>query len=505
MIRRRGNPDRLLATVVFTDIVGSTELAGQLGDRAWKALIARHNAIVRRELKRFAGRELDTAGDGFFVMFERPAQAIDCAWAVIDALRPLNLQIRAAVHMGEVEVMGGKVGGIAVHAASRVLAMAQPGQIYVTGIVRDVVAGSDITFSDQGTHELRGLPGEWRLYAVDQTATDRALPVEPPAEPIAVRRNWPLILAGVGIVAVVAAVGTALALAGLSRPAPIVPRPNTVVRINPSNNGLVASVDLQDPTEMAADGSNVWVLSLGGRTVSRVDSATGSVASVGLPAAPTGIAAGEGAVWITTGFGSATGRGGVQRVGTTSRQLEGTIELGDGVAGVVVGEGALWVTNRIQNSLVRIDLNTRAISGQVTTGEQPEAVALGEGSVYVANVIGRTIWRIDPAAMTHIEITLVDAPDDIAFGHGRLWVTSTAANSVTLIDTSSNTIQRTLTMPGSPRGVAAGTEYVWVALSSGQVAKIDPADPEAFETIALAGAPEDVAVADGSVWVSIRE
>src|ERR671918_2707401 len=106
MMRRGGGrkPDRLLATVMFTDIVGSTELARELGDRGWKRLVERHNAIIRRELKRFAGRELDTAGDGFFVMFERPAQAIDCGWALIAALKPLNIQIRAAIHMGEVEV-----------------------------------------------------------------------------------------------------------------------------------------------------------------------------------------------------------------------------------------------------------------------------------------------------------------------------------------------------------------------------------------------------------------
>ncbi len=178
MLRRGAKTDRLLTTVMFTDVVGSTELAGRLGDRAWKNLIARHNSIVRRELKRFNGKELDTAGDGFFAMFERPAQAIDCAWAVRHSLRSIDLQIRAAIHMGEVEVMGGKVGGIAVHAASRVLALTEPGQIYTTGIVHDVVAGSDIVFADRGVHELRGVSGTWHLYAVEQTANkvDALLP-----------------------------------------------------------------------------------------------------------------------------------------------------------------------------------------------------------------------------------------------------------------------------------------------------------------------------------------
>lgn len=506
MLRRRGGADRLLATVMFTDIVGATERAGALGDRAWKRLLERHNGIVRRELKRFAGRELDTAGDGFFVMFERPAQAIDCAWAVIDALRPLDLQIRAAVHMGEVEVMGGKVGGIAVHAASRVLALAQPGQIYVTGIVHDVVAGSDITFADKGTHELRGVPGEWRVFAVEETATDRALPIEPPAEPTAERRNWPLIIAVFAVVAVVAAAATALGLASLSRPAPIVPQPNSVVRLIPADGTFIALVDIQDPTEMAIDADALWVLSVGGRTVNRIGLSGGAAQAVGLPGAPTGLALGEGTVWITTGFGTSSGQGGVLRVGMSSHRLEDTVELGDGVEGVAVGEGAVWVTNRITNTLSRIDLTTQVVTGTLDVGEQPGAVVVGEGSVWVANGIDRTVWRIDPSSMTRTaEVSLADTPYDLALGFGRLWVTSELAGSVTLIDVSTNTIQRTLTMPGAARGVSAGPGEVLVAVGGGDVVVIDPDQPPDFRRFAVGGAPYDVAAGPGGSWASIRE
>ena len=505
MLRRRGAADRLLATVMFTDIVGATERAGELGDRAWKRLLERHNAIVRRELKRFAGRELDTAGDGFFVMFERPAQAIDCAWAVMDALRPLDVQIRAAVHMGEVEVMGGKVGGIAVHAASRVLALAQPGQIYVTGIVHDVVAGSDITFADKGTHELRGVPGEWRVFAVEETARDRALPIEPPAEPTTVRRNWPLIIAVVSVVAVVAAGATALGLASLSRPAPIVPQPNSVVRLSPTEGSFTALVDIQDPTEMAIDADALWVLSVSGRTVSRVGP-SGAAQAVGLPGAPTGLALGEGTVWITTGFGASSGQGGVLRVGMSSRQHEDTIELGDGVDGVAVGEGAVWVTNRVANTLTRIDLTTQVVAGTIDVGEQPGAVVVGEGSVWVANAIDRTVWRIDPSSMTRTaEISLADTPYDLVLGFGRLWVTSEQAGSVTLIDTSTNTIQRTVTMPGAARGIAAGANEMVIAIGTGDVVLIDPDDPDEFRQISVGAAPYDVAAGEAGVWVSLRE
>ena len=135
-------------------------------------------------------------------MFERPAQAIDCAWAIITDLQSLDLQIRAAIHMGEVEVMDRKVGGIAVHAASRLLSLAGPGEIYVTSIVHDVVAGGDTRFADRGVHELRGVPGEWRVYEVEETARDRAVPLEPLPEPAtAARRNWPMIIAVISVVA----------------------------------------------------------------------------------------------------------------------------------------------------------------------------------------------------------------------------------------------------------------------------------------------------------------
>src|SRR5262245_30320300 len=133
MRRRQAESERLLATVLFTDIVGSTELASALGDRGWKELVGRHDAIVRAELKRFGGRELDTAGDGFFATFDRPAQAIDCAGTIIDRLAPMDIGIRASVHTGEVEVMGDKVGGMTVHVGARVLQLAERDRIVVTG------------------------------------------------------------------------------------------------------------------------------------------------------------------------------------------------------------------------------------------------------------------------------------------------------------------------------------------------------------------------------------
>ena len=160
-------PERVLATVLFTDIVGSTTRAAELGDRLWREQLERHHALVRRQLVRYGGRELDTAGDGMFASFDGPARAIRCARAIAGAVAEIGLEIRAGLHTGECEVVDGKMAGIAVHIGARVAAAATPGEILVSSTVKDLVAGSGITFRDRGPAELKGIPGEWHLYAVE--------------------------------------------------------------------------------------------------------------------------------------------------------------------------------------------------------------------------------------------------------------------------------------------------------------------------------------------------
>ena len=162
--------DRVLATILFTDIVGSTAKLVELGDRRWRELIQQHHALVRRQLVRFSGREIDTAGDGFFASFDGPARAIRCACAITEAVRELGLDVRAGLHTGECEVVEGKVGGIAVHIGARVATEAAPGEVLVSSTVKDLVAGSGIRFRERGIAELKGVPGEWRLYSVEQSA-----------------------------------------------------------------------------------------------------------------------------------------------------------------------------------------------------------------------------------------------------------------------------------------------------------------------------------------------
>jgi class 3 adenylate cyclase/pimeloyl-ACP methyl ester carboxylesterase len=161
--------DRVLATVLFTDIVDSTRRAAEMGDRDWHALLDAHDAVVRSQLARFRGREVNTSGDGFLAMFDGPQRAIRCAMAIRDAVQALGIEVRAGLHTGECEVRGDDIGGIGVHIGARVSALAGPNDVLVSSTLRDLVIGSGLEFEDRGAHQLKGVPGEWRLFAVAPT------------------------------------------------------------------------------------------------------------------------------------------------------------------------------------------------------------------------------------------------------------------------------------------------------------------------------------------------
>ncbi len=165
--RRNAAGERTLATVLFTDIVSSTEIAAKVGDQSWRGLLERHDALVQDQLNRFRGRAIKSTGDGFLATFDGPARGIECARAIVEGAEELGIQIRAGLHTGECETMADDIGGMAVHIGARVSAAAAPGEILVSGTVKDLVVGSRLRFTDRGTHELKGVPGSWWLFALD--------------------------------------------------------------------------------------------------------------------------------------------------------------------------------------------------------------------------------------------------------------------------------------------------------------------------------------------------
>jgi class 3 adenylate cyclase len=192
------DPSRVLLTMLFTDLVGSTELAASLGDRRWRDLLERHHASVRELLQRFRGREVDCAGDGFFATFDTATEAVRCGSSLTSSLWALGLRVRVGLHTGECERFGERVSGVAVHAAARLSRLARPLEVLVTSTVKDVVAGSGLRFQDRGSHELRGLPGRWQLFsAMGSVAPDRDVhvvhrqPRSTRRTPLHTGRAWP--------------------------------------------------------------------------------------------------------------------------------------------------------------------------------------------------------------------------------------------------------------------------------------------------------------------------
>jgi YVTN family beta-propeller protein len=517
-MRRRGDDGRALATVLFTDIVGSTELASELGDVHWKQVLATHHGVVRKTLKRYNGREIDTAGDGFFATFARPADAIRCASDIIDQLRAIGIHIRAGVHMGEVEQMGSKVGGIAVNIGARVASKAGADQILVSSTVRDLVAGSDIRFGEAGTYDLKGVPGEWRLLTVDRELQGEAPAkpqIEAPAAKSARRKGVPtlvLVLGGV-VVAALAVVGVLAIVVdkGGGTNVVSVPGPNTASLIDTKSNRFNGTVDVgQAPADATAGGGSIWILNEGDQTLSQVDSAsrksTTTPRSVG--GAPTGVAYGAGSVWIATGFGNTAGEeGSVLRYDATGGGAKKVIPVGNGIGAITFGDGALWVTNTISNTLSRIDPDTNAIVMSVRVGNSPQAVVAGAGSVWVANSLDNSVWRIsESTGKLASKVTLLTPPTALALDGTTLWVLSETGNTVSKLDTSSGTTLATIPVGAQPLAIVAGEGGVWVVADQAHdVERIDPARGAIVARLRVDGSPEGIAMEGTSVWVTVRK
>ncbi len=515
-----------LRAVLFTDVVGSTELAREMGDVRWSRLLAAQRRVVRAELKRHHGREVDTAGDGFFAVFDRPADAVRCGFAACRGVQDLGLDIRAGVHFGEVEMTGGGVHGIVVHTGARVMGQAEAAEVLITATVKDLVAGARLETSERGTTELKGVPGTWALF--DVMAVDDELRSEPiegasvaserraraSATPAAGGRpRW------LAPAAAAAAVLAAAVIWFAARPAPtFVPAAGTVARIE--DGRFDEPVRLASfPTGMTVGEGRIWVTDQRGQ-IYWLDPSSGESGSRGSDGVPTGIASGGGAVWLTNGFGVSGGPlGGVSRLAPATLALTPAFDTPVGSEAIAWGADQLWVADTDTGTISVFD----TVTGQAdqielpeSGGRTPEPVTItfdpsGSGALWIGDGGEGRVYRLDPFDTGRIQAFPVDGVvSAIAVGADGVWVAHALDDTLTLLDRSTGAVRTTVDAGAmgcnEPVSIAVTTDGVWVACAlSGKVIRIDPGTLRAEGSLAVDGAPA-VLTTDGAgaVWVAVR-
>jgi class 3 adenylate cyclase/streptogramin lyase len=494
---RRGREHRL-ATILFTDIVGSTQIAAELGDRRWHALLTRHHAIVRKLLKQFHGRELDTAGDGFFATFGEPSDAIRCADAIEEAVRELGIEVRAGLNLGEAEVIGDKLGGVAVHAAARIMAQAGPGEVLVASTVKDLVPGSGFTFAGQGTTELRGVPGEWRLFvltavdgtprggpASDQTAAERRAAIEPP--PVLRRRGGLVAGIGAGLLA-----GVILAFALTAHGA------------TPRTSGAPSA----PPAKTRAKAAPV-------PHVDQIDSSGEIVHRIPVGNSPGSIAFGDGSVWVSNGAD-----GTVTRIDPATRRTV-TIDVTT-VGPLAIGRDGVWVAS--QTDLLRIDPATntvvQTISRAAPYGIESMAIDDRTGVIWIGypnysvNKFGNpeVAARYDVAKGKFVQVTgagccfgttLEASGGSVWFGDSRadLW----RFNAETGLEESyhnygAKQVLAAIVWEGNLWFATASGGAESSELAGGELIPVSLKTNRAGDPVAVGGAPSGIAVLNGDLW-----
>jgi peptide/nickel transport system substrate-binding protein len=511
---RPRTPERFLTTVVMTDIVGSTEHAAELGDSAWRELLQQHHALIRAELRRHGGREMDTAGDGFFVTFDAPATAVACVLAIAEGVGKLGIEIRAGVHAGEVEQMGAKVTGLTVVIASRIMANAGGGEVLVSSTVRDLAAGSGLGFDDRGVRQLKGVPGEWHVYSVGR-AQPESVEGDAPAtarkrRAAAVRRaqSRPIWQRRPRVVAAIAA-GLALLLATSGvvvwrpwQPAALASvTENSIGVIDPARDEVVGEIPVGTrPGGIAVGDASAWVTNTGADSVSQIDLGTRRVViRIDVGRDPTGIAVAEGSAWVAN-----SGERTVSRIDTDTARLVQTIEVGNGPTAIVAAGALLWVANATDSTVVSIDARTGEVGEPIGVGATPIALAVDEGGLWVVSEDGASVSHLDPVTGATVAppIQLSARPSAIALDEGSVWVAS-ADGTVTRIERAAHRVTATIDVGASLTAIVISGNAIWVGDRDGNVYRLvadhTSSPPKRISTSSAVGA---LAAVDGEVWLA---
>jgi DNA-binding beta-propeller fold protein YncE len=493
----RGASRRLFRSVLFTDIVGSTELAAQAGDRKWRRIVAAHNAAVRAELKRHGGREVDTAGDGFFAIFENPTDAVRCAAATVAAIHNLGLAIRAGVHTGEVEPSGAKFAGIAVVIGARLMAMAAAREVLVSSTVRDLVAGSGHEFEDRGTHELKGVPGEWHVYGLVMPRFEEGVPLvgvdDDELRAVATRRQR-LLLGGLIVAVVLLAASLIGAYLLANRPAPPATGPNSVAVYDTSGPARVRGWTVGNgPSAITIANGVAWIASTDAGTVSRIDMASGAEQRVGqVGTRPSGVAADGSRVWVADRYANR-----LTVLDARQGNLVEPVELH--VSAIASSGDQLWAADDLADQVLRLDPTTNIVVGTVDLQRPagPMDLAIAAGRVWAAAPRQNALFRIDPTALAADEVTTgLDGVRAVSALGDDLWIAALEADQVARIDAASGRVDVRVDVCDAPVAVAPTATGAWVTCARDrQLWKIDHAGAVTAR-ITLDAVPTDVA-ADG--------
>jgi class 3 adenylate cyclase/streptogramin lyase len=507
-----------LVTVLFTDIVGSTEVAAQLGDRHWRELLSRHHRIVREELRRFGGREVDTAGDGFLAAFDQPAGAVRAAAEIQRRVQELGIDIRAGAHVGQAEVMGRQVGGVAVHIGARIAAMAGPAELLVSRTLTELVPGAGFAFEDRGEHSLKGVQGRHHLYAVvsvdggrpprpldPKEATERREDITPPAVP---RRIGLLLAAAVLVLGAIAIFFAVRDNEQTVREQDLAA--GTLVRIDPSTNRVVATMPgppiggergrFAIIPDIAAAG-DVWVINKAG--VGHVDTQSEEVTRI-TASRPLGrITVGHNAAWGTSAVGALAGSA-LSRIDPVSLEETHALTIGtQDIFNIPVGASLDSVWAGLQRTLIQVDPVNVEVVDEHRLEQAVDEIAATARDVWVVDRLARSLGRFDTEKADVVDtIELQTAPDAIAAGEGGdVWLVNSEAGTITPVR--DGEIEEPIRVGSRPVDVAVGEDAVWVAdQGDGTVTRIDRTFARVEEVIDV-GAPVAAITVDlgtGDVW-----
>jgi class 3 adenylate cyclase len=480
-------PRRRVATVLFVDIVGSTGLASELGDEGWRRVLGRFRQVVRGELKRWRGREQDTAGDGFYATFSEPAPALSAAASIVAAVQALGLDLRLGLHTGECEEVDGKLTGIAVHMGARVMSVAGAAEVLVTRTTRDLVVGSEAQFEEAGTHELKGVQGAWLLYRLVSVPYPLPEPLAPnvAAERLAAvieerhrRARLPLV-AGVAVAAAVVAGLLAFAEFGSSSPTGAA----SLLRIDPASGRVVATV--RDAQIGCGCGANLWsvggtLLERGGsdsRTLAVRELESGAIQRIfRLPADATAFTLGDGSLWVArntyvqSGRNEGTPFSEVERLDVLSGRPIARIRLPGAFANgaLALADGAVWALQAGDATLVRINPATNRISGHFATGAiETQILIPARGYLWICECIRHEVLRFDPRTKATRTFHYAQQPWYLVSVPGperpTLWLLDETHATLTRVNPRSGRSGSPLGVAGSPTEAVIAHGSIWVA------------------------------------------